>query len=200
MEFSKLTQAEEDAIIAKYAIDSQTSLEIQKARYKAKEQLSSITDYLKDASNTKAEEKLVSEQLAKLSAFIKTNESLGYEKGLQEIRDYKWFQWDLYYITASFLMLSLFIFLSHDGDKYYYYGDLTQPLMFGSVLFAFKAAILWGINDLLSNIMTRSERVFKNEILIGVIVLYTLFVVVTVWEDVKRLIQKRREKISESTN
>lgn len=196
MEFTRLESDDKKEIIAQYVSEYDGDFEVEKSRLEAKQQLNEISEYINYLELTSDEQEKIKEQIVQLSNFVQTNEVKGYEAGISHIREIEWFQWDLYFITDSFLILVLFLMLSYDGNRYYYFGDLEIPFMYGLVRLAFKASVLWGLYDLTSNILTRSERILKSEILIGVIILYLIFIIAAIWEDVRNEIFNRKKEQS----
>ena len=192
MEFTRLENEDKERIITENINKNKGDVELEKARVEAKEQLANIADYVKRGEISKENQKTVEHKIAALSDFVDANSDKIYEASIEEIRSIEWFHWDLYFISDSFLLLMLFLMLAYDGNRYFYFGDPAKPFMYGLVRYAFKASVLWCLVDFLSNIFIRSERILKSEALIGVVLLYLLFIAVAIWEDVKKEIFKRK--------
>ncbi len=180
-EFYKLSKEEKQAIIAKNINARGEDLEAEKAWYSAQLQLNKLRQYLDDSILVKNDTVLAN--LALISDYVEKSKGEGYKKGKAEIIKIQWFEWDLYYISYAFIELLFCIFLANDGRMHRSKGELKKPLMNRFSFILYLVAIPWYLYSLISQIVLRSERLFKEEILMLMLLLFCLLLISAFWYD-----------------
>lgn len=121
--------------------------------------------------------------LNEISEFVKKSTGIGYQMGKAEISKIQWFEWYFYYISYAFLELLACIFFAIDGRRYVLKDSLEKPLMNKASLILYITAIPWYLYSFISQIILRSERLFKEAVLVIMLVVFCSLILAAFWYD-----------------
>lgn len=199
-EFSKLSAEDKTTIIQYYVDLHQENIQEEKTGYEAIQQLKELANYI---DSQQLNSVIVNEQILAIKQFVEENRGVGYALGKAEIRRIQWFEWDFYHISMAFCFLILPCYLASDAKKFYlrydseeyidedcvtkfYKCDVDHALMNGFSRLLCATAIPWFLYAFISQIMLRSERLFKGGILLVMLVTYAMLLLKVIWDEIRK--------------
>lgn len=181
-EFNKLSKEEKQAIIEKHIIESGEDLEAKEAWYNAQKQIKTLRRNIDEGVTLMTDSSVLSD-LNYISEYVKKSTGKGYQKGKAEISRIQWFEWDFYYISYAFLQLLSCIFIAIDGRRYVLKDSLEKPLINKTSFILYITAIPWYLYSFISQIILRSERLFKEELLVFMLLIFCSMILAAFWYD-----------------